>query len=189
MVYKSLIRSKFDYGSQVYGSATDATLRRLDVLQNACLRKCLGALCCTRVERLEVEANVPPLHLRRDHMLLSFGVAVRRKRFLGLPTCGILLQYEHLLHGALKPVAVRLHFLCRTLGFDLTNVDRLIPSTVAPWEPPGFSVTTGWLPTAKSHAPEVEVRQLFRRILIRHLASFHLYTDGSKTSECVGASV
>ncbi|KAK3871092.1 hypothetical protein Pcinc_023738 [Petrolisthes cinctipes] len=37
MVYKTLIRTKLDYGSQVYGSASDTTLGRLDVYQNKCL--------------------------------------------------------------------------------------------------------------------------------------------------------
>lgn len=189
MVYKSLIRSKLDYGSQVYGSASACTLRRLDVFQNVCLRLCLGALRCTRVERMEVEANVPPLRLRRDHMLLSFGISLHRKRSLGLPACGILLQYEHVLHGALKSVAVRFHFLTQKLGFDFSNVDQLVVLKIAPWEQPRFTINADWLPSPKRQAPEVEIRQLFRLVLIRHLASFHLYTDGSKTDECVGASV
>ena len=189
MVYKSLVRSKLDYGSQVYGSASDSVLRRLDVLQNVCLRLCLGALRCTRVERLEVEANIPPLRLRRHQLLFSYGVTTFRKRSLGLPTCGILMQWEYLLHAALKPVAVRLHFLCEALGYDLSNGDRLLPSKIAPWESLPTKINTDWLPMAKSSAPEVEVRLLFRMVLIRTLASFHLYTDGSKTSECVGASV
>ena len=189
MVYKSLIRSKIDYGSQVYGSASDAVLQKLNVFQNECLRKCLGALRCTRVERLEVEANVPPLRIRRDQMLLSYGISTYRKRSIDLPAAGILMQYEHMLHGAYRPVAVRLHFLCRTLGFDLSNVDQLVIKQIAPWETPNFSVNTSWLPSSKSKAPEAEVRQLFRLVLIRHLQSVHLYTDGSKTDECVGASV
>ena len=37
--------------------------------------------------------------------------------------------------------------------------------------------------------PEAEVRQRFREILVKHLPYFHIYTDGSKTEECVGAGV
>ena len=48
MVYKSLIRSHLDYVSLVYGSASDATLRRLDVFQNVCLRMSWGPAVYTR---------------------------------------------------------------------------------------------------------------------------------------------
>ena len=34
MVYKSLVRPHLDYGSPVYGSASEAALRRLDVFHN-----------------------------------------------------------------------------------------------------------------------------------------------------------
>ncbi|KAK4325744.1 hypothetical protein Pmani_003687 [Petrolisthes manimaculis] len=157
MVYKSLIRSKIDYGVQVYGSTSEATLRSLDVFQNVCLRLCLGALRCTRVERMEVETNIPPLRIRRDHLLISYGITTNRKRSLAIPACGILLQWEHLLHGALESVAVRLHFLCQALGYDLSSGDRLIVLNIAPWESSPTDIITHWLPTAKSQAPEVEL--------------------------------
>ncbi|KAK4315563.1 hypothetical protein Pmani_013254 [Petrolisthes manimaculis] len=57
------------------------------------------------------------------------------------------------------------------------------------WEYGPTNIITDWLPTAKSQSPEVEVRQLFRKILTRNIASFHLYTDGSKTDECVGGNL
>ena len=65
------MRFHLDYGSPVYGSASGATLRRLDVFQNKCLRMCLGALRCTRMGRLEVEAIIPSLQLQRDGLLLA----------------------------------------------------------------------------------------------------------------------
>lgn len=55
MRYKSLIRSKIDFGSIVYGSASTSVLKGLDVVQNACIRVCFGALKCISIERLEVE--------------------------------------------------------------------------------------------------------------------------------------
>ena len=74
MVYKYLIRSNLDYGSPVYGFGSEPTLRRLDVLQKECVRMCLGALRCTRVARMEVEADIPPLKHRRDVLVLLYGI-------------------------------------------------------------------------------------------------------------------
>jgi len=42
-LYRSLIRSKLDYGCVVYGSARPSYLRMLDPIQNHALRLCLGA--------------------------------------------------------------------------------------------------------------------------------------------------
>ncbi|KAK4328566.1 hypothetical protein Pmani_001042 [Petrolisthes manimaculis] len=57
------------------------------------------------------------------------------------------------MHGALKSVAVRLHFLCQVLGYDLSSGDRLIMLNIAPWESSPTNIITDWLPTAKSQAP------------------------------------
>ena len=103
MVYKSLIRSHLDYGSPgYYGSGSEPTLRRLDVLQNGCVRMCLGALRCTRVARMEVEANIPPLQRRRDALLLSYGMKTARKAPLGSTASKIVWQHHHLHTAALN---------------------------------------------------------------------------------------
>ncbi len=41
----------------------------------------------------------------------------------------------------------------------------------------------------KPMTPEAEVHQHFRALLASHQNSHHLYTVGSKTGDCVGASV
>ncbi|KAG5860954.1 hypothetical protein JTB14_033349 [Gonioctena quinquepunctata] len=42
MMYRTLIRSKLDYGSTAYASATNSSLKRLDTIQNSALRIDLG---------------------------------------------------------------------------------------------------------------------------------------------------
>ena len=183
MLYKSLIRSKIDYGSIVYDSAPPTTLRRLDVFQNKCLRVCLGALKCTRIERMEVESVVPPLRLRRNYLTLTYSFRVAREH--GHPVHDSL----HLDGESVQPLAMRLHTLCEKIGIDLSDVDTLVKEQIAPWQSPKFKVVTKWLPFAKATVPEEEARQRFREILNNHIDCFHLYTDGSKKDECVGAGV
>jgi hypothetical protein len=64
-LFRSLIRSKLDYGCVVYGSARKSYLRILDPILNQGLRLALGAFRTTPVESLLAEANVCPLQLRR----------------------------------------------------------------------------------------------------------------------------
>jgi hypothetical protein len=72
LLYKSLIRSKIDYGAQIYSSACPSFLKKLDGIQNAALRLALGALRSTLARELELEAGIPPLHLRRQEHTLKY---------------------------------------------------------------------------------------------------------------------
>ena len=67
-LYRSLIRSKLDYGCIVYGSARGSYLRMLDPIQNHALRLCLGAYRTSPASSLCVEASEPPLYFRRKKL-------------------------------------------------------------------------------------------------------------------------
>ena len=71
-LYRSLIRSKLDYGCVVYGSARPSYLRMLDPIQNQALRLCLSAFRTSPCSCLSVEANEPPLNLRRQKLSLQY---------------------------------------------------------------------------------------------------------------------
>ena len=73
-LYRALIRSKLDYGCIVYGSARPSYIKRLDTVHNQGLRLCLGAFRTSPVQSLYVEANKPPLDMRRTRLSLQYGV-------------------------------------------------------------------------------------------------------------------
>ena len=56
-LYRSLVRSKLDYGCIVYGSARKSYLQMLDPIHNQGLRLCLGAFRTSPVESLYVDAS------------------------------------------------------------------------------------------------------------------------------------
>ena len=60
-LYRSLVRSKLDYGCIVYGSASKTALAKLYPVHNQGLRLSLGAFRSSPVESLYVEAHEPPL--------------------------------------------------------------------------------------------------------------------------------
>ena len=70
-LYRSLIRSKLDYGSIVYGSARKSYLMMLDTVHHQGLRLALGAFRTSPVESLYVEAEEPSLYLRREKLLYN----------------------------------------------------------------------------------------------------------------------
>ena len=70
-LYRSLIRSKLDYGCIVYGSSCGSYLRMLDPIQNRALRLCLGAYRILP-HPVCVEANEPPLYFRQKKLSLQY---------------------------------------------------------------------------------------------------------------------
>jgi hypothetical protein len=62
-LYRSIIRSKLDYGCIVYGSARDTYIKSLDRVQNAALRVCLGAFRTTSILSLQCSSQTSNLCL------------------------------------------------------------------------------------------------------------------------------
>ena len=71
-LYRSLVRSKLDYGCIVYGSASKTALAKLDPIHNQGLRLSLGAFRSSPVESLYVEAHEPPLEIHREKLALQY---------------------------------------------------------------------------------------------------------------------
>ena len=66
--YMAYIRAKIDYGATLYGGGAETELRRLETLQNKCIRLILGARRSTPILSLQAEAFIPPLTLHREFL-------------------------------------------------------------------------------------------------------------------------
>ena len=75
-LYRSLIRSKLDYGSFIYGSAADTHLNKLETIQNRGLWFALGAFRSSRATSLHAEANELPMDLRRQKLGLQYAIKI-----------------------------------------------------------------------------------------------------------------
>ena len=73
----TLVRSKFDYGCIVYGTASNTNLRQLDSIHNSGLRLALGAFCTSPVSSLYTEANEAPLEERLLKLSMHYYVKTR----------------------------------------------------------------------------------------------------------------
>ena len=71
-LYRTLIRSKIDYGCYVYGAARKSYLKTLNTVHHEGLRLILGALRTSPVESLYSEAYEPPLKLRFTKLGLQY---------------------------------------------------------------------------------------------------------------------
>ena len=124
-LYRSLVRSKLDYGCIVYGSARKSYIERLDPIHNQGLRLCLGAFRTTPVKSLYVEANEPPLWYRREKLTMQY--AIKLKANPGNPAYSVVFhpmyKYKFLAKPReIPPFGLRAAHLLSDAGIDTSNI-------------------------------------------------------------------
>ena len=75
-LYRSLVRSKLDYGCFMYGSARKSYLKKLDTIHHQGLRLASGAFRTSPVQSLYSEAQEPSLYDRRKKLSLQYVAKV-----------------------------------------------------------------------------------------------------------------
>ena len=76
-LYRSLVRSKLDYGCIVYGSARRSILKQLDPIHHQGLRIALGAFRTSPAQSLYIEAHEPSLTTRRLKLPLNYVLKLK----------------------------------------------------------------------------------------------------------------
>ena len=76
-LYRSLVRSKLDYGCILYGSTHKSYLQMLDPIHNQGLRLCLGAFQTSPVESVYVDAHKPCLGARCAKLSLQYASKIK----------------------------------------------------------------------------------------------------------------
>ena len=71
-IYTALIRSKLDYGSIFYDFSSETQLKKLNKIQNKCLRIAIGAQRTSPIFSIEVESHIMPLNLHRKLLLPKY---------------------------------------------------------------------------------------------------------------------
>ena len=122
-IYRTLIRSKLDYGSQVYGTASSTLLKNLDTVHNSCLRLCSGSFRSTRSTSLCSYMGEPPLSYRR--LMLSSNLNIQLLNSPPHPT-------NHLLQNPHIKQIFKLKSKNKELHLSLRLKENGIPSTLQP---------------------------------------------------------
>ena len=121
-LYRSLIRSKLDYGSIVYGSARPSYLKMLNTIHHQGLRLALGAFRTSPVESLYVEAGELPLEERRIKLSLQYLTKLKSTPSNPAYNCVIHPEFEqkYLRNSkTIAPLGVRMKEHLEELGIPL----------------------------------------------------------------------
>ena len=188
-VYRSLIRSRLDYGCQIYGSATATCLKTLDSIHHRALRLATGAFRSSPVLSLYAETGEPSLAHRRDKLSLQMYA-----RLLAMPdtpahsTLTSTMSDHHFLNRTYhNPFGFRVRQLLQSLGEDPPSVMPAYGYIYLPYLMPSPTFCPGMFSMQKTRLPSSALRGEF----LTHSASHDdsatpVYTDGSKRDDGVG---
>ncbi|KAI5756508.1 hypothetical protein M8J77_025578 [Diaphorina citri] len=188
-IYKSLIRSKLDYGCPVYNSASSNSLQILNPVQNLCLRLATGAFRSSPVVSLEAETGEPNLDIRRK--ILSSNYIAKTLSIENHPN----------IMRTLNPLYVRKYEnsnMKPTIGIQKKNLETTIPfnnimvktTPKEPWllKKPRCDLSLSLY--KKENVPAQVFQNEFRNKMSENFQShIKIYTDGSKNEQGVGCAL
>ena len=197
-LYRSLVRSKLDYGCVVYRNACDTDLKTLDVIHNQGLRLCLGAFKSSPVESLYVEANELPLRERRQELLMKYGLRIKANPTNPAYNAIFDLQYKDKYNAVVynarrnvarprrraKSLAIDLDELLSESGIDSSKIKPNIISDFPVCYSLDIDVNFELLQYDKSTTSNNVYIAAFNQLVSTNYSNHcHFYTDGSKKDD------
>ena len=179
-LYRSLVRSKLDYGCIVYGSASKVALAKLDPVHNQGLRLSLGAFRSSPVESLYVEAHEPPLEMRREKLALQYILKVKAN-----PGNDVVFNPKYQILYADKESAtdsfgIHCKKLLKKAKIDVGEIAINSIPDVPIWDSEPVTVDFTLSEFDKSSTSSTVFKSRFHEVKQKYLDFCHIYTDGSK---------
>ena len=189
-IYKALVLPKLDYGCQVYGTAKESLLLRLDPIHHAALRISTGAFRTSNRFSLYVESFVPSLWDRRKFLNLCYMFRSQR-----IPRDDRLCEWEDdrydERYNRLKRKPKSFGFLvrktCEEIDLEPPEIKIYRAYNVPPWKLPKLQVCLELASFPKGDTSAEVFRQVFGEH--KHVADVQIYTDGSKMQGKAGSGV
>lgn len=185
-IYKCLVRSHLDYGCIIYSNTTKNNLRRLDIIHNKALRMCVGAMMSTPIAALQIEAQDPPLFLRRRYLAVKYILRIITKNRTTILKKVSILATEDLVNKYWQKKESPL--LASAFRFTAKYQARI-------YSPPTATISfSQFYKTDIIHFPKYtghpnQDRMLFASIRDNLRETLTIYTDGSKNKNGCGCAI
>ena len=184
-LFRSLIRSKLDYGLTVYGNVSKDALEPLNVIHRQGIRLCLGAFKTSPKEALYVEANEPPLEVRREDLLMRYALKIKSNP--NNPTYDSLfdLRYgDKYRHESIKSLGESIRRLFKEANVRPGKIASAKIPVVPIWQSEENDVCFDLCSYDKSTTtPSFFKSKFSSEILPKYIDYRHIYSDGSKTED------
>ena len=190
-LYRSLVRSKLDYGCIVYGSARQSYLRKLDSIHNQGLRLALGAFRTSPVNSLYAEANEPSLNLRRKKLSLQYYLKLKSNP--DNPTHQVVfdpLYKDEFIEKekVIPPFSLRCEVDINCIDVDLEDVAKHKISEILLWTSNSPTYNYFLASDKKATTDPMIFKNKFLEVKEQYYTHEEIYTDGSKDGEKVASA-
>ena len=190
-LYRSLIRSKLDYGCIIYGSAQKSYLKKLDTIHHQGLRLALGAFRTSPVQSLYSEAQEPSLYDRRKKLSLQYVTKLASNpnnpvyNDIFISPNKVLFQNKP---NFIKPLCLRIEPLLNESSINVKNIKPFKLPVYEPWtiDPPNIIFDLNI--NKKSMTDPLFYQTKFLEIKSQYKDYISIYTDGSKQDNKVGCA-
>ena len=164
-----------------------SSIKRLNTVHNEALRLCTGAFRSSPIQSLYVEAEEPPLDLRRlDLSTRYYTRTISNPNFQNTSITDN--QHDHLFHANVnlkKPIGMTARSTITEYLQD-HDIMKIPEKTIAPWNLKDIKICTKGSKYNKNTNQLIQKLEFLEHLDDFHRGNSHIYTDGSKTSQGVG---
>jgi len=163
----------------------------LDRIQNHALRLCLGAFRTSPASSMRVQANEPPLYIRRR--MLSIQYSLRLGSSPSNPAYNTVFSSKLKASFSSKPdqiptLGIRIAPELEKIGFKRNTVSRLSIPATPPWLLRHPEINLSLHSSDKAVTPPEVFKVRFYELCGRFKNFYHMYTDGSKMGHRVNSA-
>ena len=188
-LYRTLIRSKIDYGCYVYEAARKSYLKTLNTVHHEGLRLILGAFHTSPVESLYSEAYEPPLKLRFTKLGLQYYSKI--KSLPTNPAHDFIFNSKHQTlfnkkEKAIKTFGLRMKPILENANISIKNIHDTVQLNSPPWLLEKSEVILDLNKLSKKKTHPLIYQEKLHNIQDNLPNYLHIYTDGSKDNYGTG---
>ncbi|XP_046685840.1 uncharacterized protein LOC124371531, partial [Homalodisca vitripennis] len=197
-IYKSLIRSKIDYCSFIYGHAPNYILDRLEKVQNQALRLAIGAFKTTPIIGMQFECAIPTLSLRRlsltERLIYKIITDTTHPAYHSVMYLYMLTNNNPFWNKKKTPVYIQALSLVQTINPIENNLKLFaVPHDLTkPIEITDVNVSCNTLINGrlldKKVSNQILQQEWYNMVNITYKDNIMIYTDGSKIDSGSGAA-
>ena len=193
-VYRIYLRTKLDYGSIIYSSACQGELKKLDVVNNEALRIATGAFKSSPIDSLYVLADEMKPKERREYLSMRYFLKIKASLHNPANQCITNRNITFFRNTRQSPLIIRCLDIQSKYNLPsfLVKPDfsyQLHNCTTPKYALSNPSLNLEIAEHKKEMTPPDIYKQIFLLVKNMKYSSFsHVYTDGSKSSDGVGAA-
>jgi ribonuclease HI len=184
-IYRTLIRSRLEYGSEVFHTANKANFDKLNAKLNMCLRIICGAMSSTSLDALRNECGEPPLELSIYRKQLRYTAKVASSS--NHPAKEILIETWHSSRGNFKKQGKPIYDIVTPFLKTVGHIEGVEIPKSPPWLLHQPKVDLELLDIVNKNQNPLIIKQTTLSHFEKYSNCLQIYTDGSKMEDAVGA--